>query len=149
MLNQRRCIRTLPTLLLFAALPALPTLAAARDAAQDEPLSFTIHQAVEVALQLNPEVLGERERTQEFIQLVREAKSEALPRIDARLTVFQNRDPGLRNSPFFSRLLESGEELPPGAGDAFFFTNYVWNLGIEQLIYTFGRVSNALKAQHH
>jgi outer membrane protein len=106
---------------------------------------FNLNQAVEVALTLNPDVLGERERTTELGQLIREAKSDALPQLSANLQYRQNRDPGLRNSPFFARIVEGGE-IPPDALGAFFFTNYVWNFEVSQPIYTFGRVSNAMKA---
>jgi len=115
------------------------------EAQESELASFTLPQAVEVALHLNPEVLSERERTTELGQLVREARSEALPQVSANLAWRQNRDPGLRNSPFFARIIESGE-LPPDALSAFFFANYIWSFEVSQPIYTFGRVSNAMKA---
>lgn len=115
--------------------------------ADNEVVRFTLNQAVEVALHLNPEVLGERERTTELRGLVREAKAEALPQVSLNLAWRQNRDPGLRNSPFFSRILEGGSEgFPPDALQAFYFANYVWNFEVSQPVYTFGRVSNALEA---
>jgi outer membrane protein TolC len=107
--------------------------------------SFDLNEAVELALQLNPEVLGVREKTQEFGQLVRQAKAEALPDVGVALAWRQNRDPGLRNSPFFQRIVEGGE-VPADALGAFLFTNYVWSFDVSQPIYTFGRVSNALEA---
>jgi HAE1 family hydrophobic/amphiphilic exporter-1 len=120
------------------------------EARQEETATFTIGQAVEVALHLNPEVLSERERTTELGQIVREARSEALPQLSANLAWRQNRDPGLRNSPFFSRILEGGEGgeggIPPEALEAFFFANYIWSFEVSQPIYTFGRVSNAMRA---
>ncbi len=76
--------------------------------AEAELVSFNLNEAVEVALHLNPEVLGERERTTELGGLVREAKAEALPQVSVNLQWHQNRDPGLRNSPFFSRIIEGG-----------------------------------------
>lgn len=122
------------------------SLDAANSSRQAELVSFTIDQAVEVALRLNPEVLGERERKTELRELVREARSEALPEVSANLQYRQNRDPGLRNSPFFSRIVEGGDGIPPEALGAFFFTNYVWSFDVSQPVYTFGRVGNALKA---
>lgn len=115
-------------------------------ASQDDVLRFTIPQAIEVALRLNPAVLETREQISEFNQLVRQARSEALPKVDAFVSWQRNRDPGLRNSPFFSRLLEGPDPIPPEALEAFKFTNYVWRLEVEQPIYTFGRVSNAQRA---
>jgi outer membrane protein TolC len=109
-------------------------------------VTFTLNQAVDLALRLNPEVLGERERTTELGELVREAKSEALPEVSANLQWRQNRDPGLRNSPFFSRIVEGGDGIPPEALDAFFFANYVWSFDVSQPVYTFGRASNAMRA---
>jgi HAE1 family hydrophobic/amphiphilic exporter-1 len=126
-------------------LALLLALGGSLEAQENELASFTIPQAVEVALNLNPEVLSERERTTELGQLVREARSEALPQVSAALAWRQNRDPGLRNSPFFARIIESGE-LPPDALSAFFFANYIWNFEVSQPIYTFGRVSNAMRA---
>jgi outer membrane protein len=114
---------------------------------EDGLVSFTLDQAVEVALHLNPEVLSERERTTELSGLIREARAEALPQVAVNVAWRQNRDPGLRNSPFFSRIIEGGSEgLPPEALQAFFFANYIWNFEVSQPVYTFGRVSSALDA---
>jgi HAE1 family hydrophobic/amphiphilic exporter-1 len=127
------------------AISILLALAPSLGAMQSDAVGFTLSEAVELALQLNPEVLGERERTTELGQMVREARSEALPQVSANLAWRQNRDPGLRNSPFFARIIESGE-LPPDALEAFFFANYIWSFEVSQPIYTFGRVSNAMRA---
>jgi HAE1 family hydrophobic/amphiphilic exporter-1 len=132
--------------LILLLLVAVPSIAAGPPERAQELVSFTLNQAVELALRLNPEVLGERERTTELGQLVREAKSEALPQVSAHLEWRQNRDPGLRNSPFFSRIVEGGDGVPPEALDAFFFANYVWSFDVSQPIYTFGRVSSAMRA---
>lgn len=140
-------LRTFPR---AGALAALLSLLAApsRGLAQSPELevaSFDLNQAVELALRLNPEVLGVREKTEEFGQMVRQAKAEALPDVGLGLSVRQNRDPGLRNSPFFQRIVEGGD-VPADALGAFFFTNYVWTFDVSQPIYTFGRVGNALEA---
>ncbi len=100
--------------------------------------------AVEYALAANPKVKRAREKVAEFEQLKRQARSEALPKVDAFLSLNQTRDPGLRNSPFFSKIIEGGE-IPPEALLPFKFTNYIWQFDIEQPIYTFGRVSSALR----
>jgi outer membrane protein TolC len=128
---------------------SLATLASAsprEEGSQQDVVTFTLNQAVELALAVNPEVLSVREKTEEFGQLVREARAGALPQLDAALTWRRTRDPGLRNSnsPFFNELDPS--EFPPNAFDAFFFSNYLWNIEVQQPIYTFGRVSNAMTA---
>lgn len=131
--------------ILIAASLAKPALA--RDGEEQTVVTFTVNQAVELALAVNPEVLQVREKTAEFGELVREAKSEALPQVSAALSIRKTRDPGLRNSPFFTRFAGGGgDPPPPGIFDAFFFTNYVWNVDVSQPIFTFGRVSNAMNA---
>ena len=109
-------------------------------------VTFTLNQAVALALAVNPEVLAVREKTEEFGQAVREARAEALPQVDAMLTWRKTRDPGLRNSnsPFFNEL--DPDQFPLEAFDAFFYTNYLWNIEVSQPIFTFGRVSNAMNA---
>lgn len=134
-------------LALLVALPpasALAQTAAEAELPEQAVLGFTLPEAVEIALRLNPEILSQREKTEEFGSVVREARAEALPQVNLSLAYRQNRDPGLRNSPFFSRLLEGPDALPPDALSAFFFTNYVWNFDVSQPIFTFGRVSNAM-----
>ncbi len=118
---------------------------------QDIPKEMlTLTTAVEYALAANPRALKAREQINEFDQLIRQARSEALPRLNGVLGINQTRDPGLRNSPFFSRILEGGEGgegggIPPEALLPFKFNNFVWQFDVRQPIYTFGRVSNALK----
>ncbi|HEY7818350.1 MAG TPA: TolC family protein, partial [Vicinamibacteria bacterium] len=133
---------------IFWTFSVVLALASGLDAGQSEVARFTIAEAVEVALGLNPEVLSERERTTELRELVREARSEALPQVSANFAWRQNRDPGLRNSPFFSRILEDegGGGFPPEALEAFFFANYIWSFEVSQPVYTFGRVSSAMRA---
>lgn len=129
---------------------AVPSFAANADDGEDgeqlDVVTFTLPQAVELALAVNPEVLSVREKTEEFGQAVREAKSEALPQLDAQLYWRRTRDPGLRNSnsPFFNELDPS--EFPEDAFDSFSYSNYLWNVEVSQPIFTFGRVSNAMAA---
>ena len=125
---------------------ALASPSAASEVASQDVLTFTLIEAVELALAVNPQVLSVREKTEEFSQLVREARAEALPELTAFLIWRKTRDPGLRNSnsPFF-KTIDPGD-FPPGAFDSFFFSNYVWNIEARQPIYTFGRVSNAMSA---
>ena len=118
-----------------------------RDLLAQETLAFTIAQAVEVASELHPEVRLQRERLGEFPSLVREARSPYLPQLNLNLQAAQTRDPGFRNSPFFSRLIDSPDDsagFPFGGGDeggfggAFTFGTYLWNLQLSQVVWSFG-----------
>ena len=116
-----------------------------QDLLAQETLAFTIAQAVEVATELHPEVRLTRERLAEFPSLVREARSPYLPQLDLNLQVAQTRDPGFRNSPFFSRLIDDPGASPfgdaGGAGDfggAFTFGTYLWNFQASQVLWSFG-----------
>ncbi len=121
-----------------------------RDLLEQETLAFTISQAVDVASELHPEVRLTRERLAEFPSLVREARSPYLPQLDLNLQIAQTRDPGFRNSPFFSRLIDSpdggdsSDGFPfggGGAGDfggAFTFGTYLWNFQASQVLWSFG-----------
>lgn len=110
---------------------------------------FTINQAIEFALGVNPQVLEAREQITEFNELVRQARSEALPQVDAYVSVVANRDPGLSNSPFFSQLLEGPDPIPPEALEPLHFQNFIWNFSVQQPIYAFGRVQNAIRAANN
>ena len=144
---KRRKTLTQLTSWIVLCLALVTTAFAENEEAQLDVVTFTLNQAVELALAVNPEVLSIREKTEEFGQAVREAKSEALPQLDAQLYWRRTRDPGLRNSPFFTRFAGgAGSDLPEEAFGAFFLTNYLWNLEVQQPIFTFGRVSNAMAA---
>ena len=108
--------------------------------------ALTLTTAVEFALNANPEVLRAREQINEFDQVVRQARSEALPKADATLSILTTREPGFDNSPFFSRILEGEQALPPEALLPFKFTNYIWRFNFSQPLYHFGRISNAMRA---
>jgi outer membrane protein TolC len=129
------------TLLLVLVSSALHAAAGPQDIPKE---MLTLTTAVEYALAANPDVLKAREQIKEFDQLIRQARSEALPRVDAVVGVNQTRDPGLRNSPFFSRIVEGGD-IPAEALAAFKFNNFIWQFDVQQPIYTFGRVSSALR----
>ena len=115
-----------------------------RDLLEQEILAFTISQAVDVASALHPEVRLNRERLAEFPSLVREARSPYLPQLDLNLQFAQTRDPGFRNSPFFSRLIDDPGASPFGGGDvgdfggAFTFGTYLWNFQASQVVWSFG-----------
>lgn len=163
---------TLPdlgVLLLGAALGAPPAVAAAqgptgpppalteqvlgqyRDLIAQETLPFTIAQAVEVAQVLHPDVRRSAERLDEFPFLVRETRASALPQLTLSLQATETRDPGFRNSPFFSRLIEDPEAAagfgggdPNSFGGAFTFGTYAWNFQLSQTLWDF-RLRPALR----
>ena len=99
---------------------------------------------MDVASELHPEVRLNRERLAEFPSLVREARSPYLPQLDLNLQFAQTRDPGFRNSPFFSRLIDDPGASPFGGGDAgdfggaFTFGTYLWNFQASQVLWSFG-----------
>jgi outer membrane protein TolC len=107
---------------------------------------MSLSAALDLAMRENPEVRFAREQVQEFGLRVREVRADALPNVELVGTLQRTRDPGLRNSPFFSRLTESGEALPPGALSAFYFSTYLYQVTVEQPLYRFGRVGHALEA---
>ena len=127
--------------------PPERTLDQYRDLLEQETLAFTIAQAVEVATVLHPEVRRRRERLGEFPSLVGAERAEYLPQLDLTLQAAQTRDPGFRNSPFFSRLLDDpsagGDASPFGGADpstfggAFTFGTYLWNFQLQQTLWSF------------
>ena len=134
--------RLLPVVLCLTAAVAQPVQAQAQSAAP----ALTLRDAIEGALEENPDVRRAREQLEEFRLQVRAIRADALPTLDFAGTLQRTRDPGLRNSPFFSRLAGGDEPLPPGTLDAFHFGTYFYQFELEQPIYRFGRVSHALAA---
>lgn len=110
--------------------------------AQSTAPSLTLLDAIKEAVDANPEVLRAREQIKEFNLQVRNARSEALPTVDLTASFQRTRDPGLRNSQFFSRL----GELPAEALNPFYFGTYFYSLSVDQPIYQFGKVGHALEA---
>jgi outer membrane protein TolC len=115
-------------------------------AAQSPTAPLTLSGAIEAALEANPEVRRAREEVSEFGLRLRSVRADALPKLDIVAAFQQTRDPGLRNSQFFSRLPTTGQPLPPGALDAFFVGTYFYQVEVEQPVYQFGRVRHALEA---
>ncbi len=132
--------------------PAVPTVGVPadqvldryRDLIEQETLAFTIAQAVEVATLLHPEVRRLNEQLAETPVLRRAAMAPYLPQLDLDLQAAQTRDPGFRNSPFFSRLIEDPDAAagfgggdPSEFGGAFTFGTYMWNLSLSQTLWSF------------
>ena len=134
-------------LLALLVLPVIPVSGAAGP--NEQVVRFTVNQAIEFAVGVNPQVLEAREQITEFNELVRQARSEALPQVDAYVSIVANRDPGLSNSPFFSQLLEGPDPIPPEATEPLRFQNFIWNFSVQQPIYAFGRVQNAVRAANN
>jgi len=122
--------------------PLSPTGVASAPAAPP-PLTLSLTQAVELALDRNPTVARARETINEFNLQVRQVRADALPQLDLTLSAQRFRDPGLRNSPAFGDLPDF---LPPEALGAYSFDDYAYSFRLEQPVYTFGRVSGALDA---
>jgi outer membrane protein TolC len=129
---------------LWLTLP--PAAASAGSAEQDRTslLTLSVRDAVDRAVAANPNAQRAREQLTEFRWLVRQAWSEALPRLELNLGYLHSRDPGFRNSPQFSRLTEGPFTLPPEAFLPFTLTNYLYRINVEQRLYAFGRTSHAI-----
>jgi outer membrane protein TolC len=108
-----------------------------------EPLALGLTEAVNLALDRNPTVQRAREMVNEFKMQVRQVRADALPQLDLTVSAQKFRDPGLRNSPAFGDLPDF---LPPEALGAYSFNDYAYSFRLEQPVYTFGKVSNALDA---
>ena len=132
--------RLWPVFLCLAAAVAAPVHA------QPASAPLTLQSAIEEALTANPNVRRAREQLEEFRLQVRAVRAEALPTLDLAGTIQRTRDPGLRNSPFFSRFAAGDQPPPPGVLDAFRFGTYFYQVELEQPIYRFGRVRHALAA---
>jgi len=107
------------------------------------PLTLTLTQAVEHALDQNPTVQRARETITEFNLQVRQVRADALPQLDLTVSAQSFRDPGLRNSPAFGDLPDF---LPPEALGAYSFNSFGYDFRLEQPLYTFGRIGGALDA---
>ena len=124
--------------------PAEDVLEQYRALIERETLSFTIAQAVDVAIELHPQVRANRERFVELDATVGEARAQFLPQLHLELSASETRDPGFSNSPFFSRLLDDPEAAGgfPGGGDAsafggaFTFGTYLWDLRLSQSLWS-------------
>jgi multidrug efflux system outer membrane protein len=131
---------TLPRIAFAAGEPARAEAAAAMRAAP-----LTVEAAVNEALSRNPSLLEARERLDEVRALRTQARVQALPQVTGEASTTRDRDPGLLNSPNFDRLAET-----PGFDASFLepipVTSYEYKLNLDQLIYSFGKVSAGLEA---
>ena len=113
-------------------------------------LALTLAEAVQYAMEHNRDVLSVKEEIRERRGQVLEARSDAFPKIDLMATGYRLRDPGFLNSTFGQELLRGG-----GAGSDFPIpieailpkpqTYYETTLNFSQPLFSWGKVSNALK----
>ncbi len=132
-----------------AAGPAESVLAQYGALLEQETLSFTLDQAVAVAVELHPEVRSQRERFAELDASMDEVRADFLPNVDLALSALRTRDPGFSNSPFFSRLIDDGGGGgfpggdPSAFGGAFTFGTYLWDFQLSQTLWSQGWLSSA------
>ncbi|MFH1070623.1 MAG: TolC family protein [Candidatus Glassbacteria bacterium] len=111
--------------------------------------ALTLAEAIGYALEHNRDVLSMKEEIRERRGQVIEARSDAFPKLDLILSGYRLRDPGFLNSTF-------GQELLRGGGGSDFpipieailpkpQTYYQTTLSFSQPLFTWGKVSNALK----
>lgn len=128
--------------------------------ATDETLVLTPEAAVDLAVAAHPTVLRARERLVELEEQIQEARSGALPKIEADVSVSRSRDPALLNSPQFSELGSSDSD-PDGTSDPILdairdlfrfdpspetLTSYYYGVHVEQTLYAFGKIRTGIRA---
>jgi HAE1 family hydrophobic/amphiphilic exporter-1 len=114
--------------------------------------------AIRLAASQHPSVLEERERVTELEAQIREARSGALPLVEADARTQRVRDPALLNSPNFSGAgdVDLDSTIDPALApllELFAFdlnpipvTNYYYGVRVEQTIYAFGKVGAGIRA---
>jgi len=129
--------------------PALLMITAALGAGGLE--AMTLAEAVDYAMEHNPEILAARQDVEQRDGQVIEARADALPQLDIMMQGFRVRDPGFLNSTFGQELLKGG-----GGGEDIGIpieailpkpqTFYELTLNYSQPLFTWGKVGNAMKA---
>ena len=128
-----------PAWLVFAAVLIFPPTARA----------MTLAEAVAYAMEHNRDVLSVREQIVQRKGQVTEVRADAFPELNLSLTSYRVRDPGFLNSTF-------GQSLLKGGGDTDFpipieaimpkpQTFYATTMNFKQPLFTWGKVSNAVK----
>lgn len=136
--------RTSSLLALLAVLPAVA----------DSPDPLELHDAVDEALEANPELKRVRELVTEASETRREVRAEALPQLSFDANLFRWRDPGFLNSPNFEDIIPPDGSIDGTGGGEFdpslFYpqpvTQYELALRLEQPVFTWGRIPAALRA---
>jgi HAE1 family hydrophobic/amphiphilic exporter-1 len=144
--RQQRMTRSVaPALLVSAVFLAAPPANAGGTELLD------LSQAIEEAVEANPEARRAREAVEEYQLLVKEVKADAFPQLNLTLAAGRYRDPGLLNNPAFGGGGDDGGDEPdfpfdPSLFGAFKANTFEYRFDLEQPIYTFGRVSHAIRA---
>jgi multidrug efflux system outer membrane protein len=136
-------IRSVPNLASGFLWVVACTAVAGAAAAEGETLVLTPGEAVDLALESHPALLGERERLRENRHLVREAFSAAWPQVDGKVSAVRNRDPGFLNTPDIDRFID---QFPPEFIQPIPVTTYDYRIGVEQILYAFGKVGKGIEA---
>jgi len=130
-----RCPKDVWMLAVVGILTAMP----ARPQDADHPL--TLPEAVQLALERNPQVLNAGEQLTELQGRVREVRSEAYPQIALEGYGLRMRDPSILNSPSF-------DKLPPEFTGLLSVTAsnlFDYGVSVRQPIYTAGKVRTAIR----
>jgi outer membrane protein TolC len=106
-------------------------------------LVLTPLEAVARALADHPALVEQGAVLEEREARILEAYAAVYPDIDALASVVRNRDPGLLNSPNFSN---PGVGIDPAFLQPIPVTTYDYRIAVDQLVYSFGKVSKAVKA---
>ncbi|MBN2289425.1 MAG: TolC family protein [Candidatus Glassbacteria bacterium] len=113
--------------------------------------AMTLDEAVAYAMDHNRDILSVREQITQRKGQVTEARADAFPEVNLALSGYRVRDPGFLNSTFGQSLLKgggTGEDDFPIPIEAIMpkpQTFYVSTLNLHQPLFTWGKVSNAVK----
>jgi outer membrane protein len=109
--------------------------------AQDKPLRLTLREAVQLALERNPDMQIAQDEMEELKGKITEVKSGAFPQVTFQGYGLRLRDPSILNSSSFDKVpKEFKDALVPVANNMFNM-----NLEVKQPIYTAGKVRTALR----
>jgi len=113
--------------------------------------AMSVFEAVAYAMEHNPDVRSVREQIVERKGMVTEARADAFPQLNLMVSGFRVRDPGFLNSTFGQSLLKgdgTGAEDFPIPIEAILpkpQTFYETTMNFHQPLFTWGKVSNAVK----
>lgn len=111
---------------------------------------MTVAEAVSFAMEHNRDILTVKQQVEERRARVVEARADAFPQVNLLMSAFRLRDPGFLNSTFGQQILKGG-----GAGSEFPIPIeaimprpqkfYLITMNMQQPLFTWGKVSNAVK----
>ena len=141
-----------------AFLAALALLGTGPALADESVLVVEPATAIPLAVENHPSVREQRERVVELEAQIREARSAALPLVEADARTQRVRDPALLNSPNFSGVgdVDFDSTIDPALAplielfafdlDPIAVTNYYYGLRVEQTLYAFGKIGTGIRA---